>query len=107
VKVLAIGALALSLILMGGMWWQSGKVSTLQAETGLLKRNELVSKATIEHLALSAEVAAARAGLAAEQKAELDAKISKINDLVLGECADAEIDSDLADILGRVPRRAD
>ncbi len=97
----AVGALLACLGLCGALWWQSGTVSDLEAENGRLARNEVSLEWERSHVRLAADVAAARAVREAKMKIEANATIEAIRNLQLGECADAQIDPDLAAILGR------
>lgn len=103
-RYVAVGALLASLGLSGALWWQSGTVSDLEAENGGLTRSVAVLTMQADQSRLSADVAAARAARATQMTIEANATIEAIRNLQLGECADAQIDPDLADHLGRLLR---
>lgn len=100
-RYVAVGALLACLALCGALWWQSGTVSNLEAENGRMTRNEVSLKWARAQAREAADVAAARAGRARKMSFEANATIEAIRNLQLGECADAQIDPDLAVILGR------
>ena len=94
-------ALLACLGLGAALWWQSGKLTDLSSENARLMRNAAVLSAQVDQARLSADVAAARAERAAQMNSEAAGMIESIRNLKLGECADAQIDPDLAVILGR------
>lgn len=96
----AVVALLACLGLCAALWWQSGKVSDLNAEKGRLTRNLAAMELQADQSRLAADVAAARAARATQMTIEANATIKAIRNLQLGECADAQIDPDLAAILG-------
>ncbi|WP_372993883.1 hypothetical protein [Sulfitobacter sp.] len=100
----AVVALLACLGLCGALWWQSGTVSDLEAENGRLTRNEVSLNWARAQAREAADVAAARAGRARQMSIEANATIEEIRNLQLGECANAQIDPDLAAILGRLLR---
>lgn len=97
----AAAALVVCLVLCGALWWQSSTVSDLEAENSRLTRNVTALTIQADQSRLAADVAAARAARATQMTIEASATIEAIRNLQLGECADAQIDPDLADILGR------
>ncbi|HCT32361.1 MAG TPA: hypothetical protein DF966_04280 [Sulfitobacter sp.] len=94
-------ALLACLGLAGALWWRSGTVSDLMAENGRLTRGLAAMQLQADQSRLAADVAAARAARASQMTIEANATIEAIRNLQLGECADAQIDPDLAAILGR------
>jgi hypothetical protein len=94
-------ALLACLGLAGALWWKLGAVSDLEADNGRLTRNVAVLTMQADQSRLAADVAAARAARATKMTIEANATIEAIGNLQLGECADAQIDPDLAAILGR------
>ena len=100
-RYVAVGALLACLGLCGVLWWQSGTVSDLEAENGRLARNVTALTMQADQSRLAADVAAARAARATQMTIEANETIEAIRNLQLGECADAQIDPDLAAILGR------
>ena len=98
-RYVAVGALMACLGLCGVLWWQSGTVSDLEAENGRLTRNVAVLGDQVAQARLAADVAAAYRTSETKRVAGATATIQAIRNLDLGECADADIDTDLADIL--------
>jgi cytoskeletal protein RodZ len=100
-RYVAVAALVACLGLSGALWWQSGTVSDLEAENSRLTRNVTALTMQADQSRLAADVAAARAARATQMTVDANAAIEAIRNLQLGECADAQIDPDLAAILGR------
>lgn len=100
-RYVAVASLVACLGLCGALWWQSGTVSDLEAENGRLTRSVAALTMQVDQSRLAADVAAARAARATQMTIEANATIEAIRNLQLGECADAQIDPDLAAILGR------
>lgn len=94
-------ALLACLGLGAALWWQSAAVDDLAAENGRLERGMMAKKLEADQARVAADVAAARAGLAIQMNAAASAKIEAIRNLKLEECADAPLNPDLADIIGR------
>lgn len=97
-------ALLACLGLGASLWWQSGKLTDLSSENARLVRNAAVLSAQFDQARLSADVAAARAKRASQMSTEAARTVEEIRNLKLGECADATIDPDLANSLGRLLR---
>ncbi|MCZ4351524.1 hypothetical protein O4H61_03255 [Roseovarius aestuarii] len=97
---IAGGVLSAFLGLFVALWWQLGRVASLQDEAALLTRNAVVLSGQIEQARLAADVAAARVSLAQQLSAEAQAAIAAIRNMDLGDCADETIPADLADVLG-------
>ena len=96
-----IAALVACLGLAGALWWQSSDMDRLEADNARLERNAGVMAGQIDQARQSAAVAAAHAQRERDLNAKATATIEAIRNLKLGECADAKIDPDLADLLGR------
>lgn len=98
--VLAAGACAVALGLAVALWWQGRALTALEAENARLKRVEASLSAQLDQARLS--IAETNAFLIRERSISTaaTATIEKIRNLDLGECADAQIDADLADVLG-------
>lgn len=96
-----IAALVACLGLAGALWWQSSDMDRLEADNARLERNANVMAGQIDQARQSAAVAAAHAQRERDLNAKASATIEAIRNLQLGECADAPLDPDLADLLGR------
>ena len=99
-----IAALCACLCLLGALWWQSGALDASKAQAASLARSVAVQTASLDQARLSADVAAARAERAQKEAAASTATVEAILTATLGECADANIDPALADILRGVQR---
>ncbi|MGB1390512.1 MAG: hypothetical protein ACPG61_16680 [Paracoccaceae bacterium] len=97
-----IAALLGVLGLSGALWWQVGTLDTLRDDNARLTRNAGVLQGQIEQARLAADVAAAYAERERQIASAAASTIDTIRNLDLGECADAPIDPDLADALGRL-----
>ncbi|GLO78480.1 DUF2570 family protein [Sulfitobacter pontiacus] len=100
-RYVAVAALVACLGLCGALWWQSSTVGDLKAENSRLTRNVTALTMQADQSRLAADVAAVRASRATQMTIKANATIEAIRNLKLGECADAQIDPDLAAILGR------
>lgn len=96
-----IAALVACLGLSGALWWQTSAIDGLSDENARLTRNAGVMAGQIDQARQSAAVAAAHAQRERDLNAKASATIETIRNLKLGECADAPLDPDLADLLGR------
>lgn len=98
--VLAAGACVVALGLAVALWWQGRGIADLEAENARLLRVEASLSRQLDQARLSIEETNAflirQRGISAAANATIEA----IRNLDLGECADAQIDADLADVLG-------
>lgn len=101
IKYVTIAALVACLGLCGALWLQSGTVDSLRDDNARLTRNAAVLADQVEQARLAADVADASRQRVERMNAEASATIDAIRNLQLGECADAPLDSDLTDLLGR------
>ena len=98
----ALCAVLLACLGLGvALWWQVSAAEGLASENGRLARGLAAIQLQADQSRLAADVAAARAARATQMTIEANATIEAIRNLQLGECADAQIDPDLASILGR------
>lgn len=106
-RYIAIAALVAALVAGAALWVQTTRLGAVQAENERLTRNAAVLDRQLEQARLSASVAAAHAKREREITANANATIEAIRNLDLGECADAQLDPDLADALDGVFRDED
>ena len=105
-KYALIAALLLSLSLGAAAWWQAGRADSAESRAATLIRSVATLEASLTQRAAAAKIASERAARWQVRAGELDATIQSILTADLGECADAQLDPDLADLLGRL-RSAD
>ncbi|WP_226782221.1 hypothetical protein [Oceaniglobus trochenteri] len=101
-----VAALLACLGFGGAAWWQSSKVDDLQDRISAQGRANAALMAQAVQARLSAAVAAAYRESEARRASAANATIEKILTADLGECADAQLDPALSDIL-RGLRQAD
>jgi hypothetical protein len=101
IKYVTIAALVVCLGLCGALWWQSGTMDRLRDDNARLTRNAAVLADQVEQARLAADVADASQQRVERMNAEASDMIEAIRNLQLGDCADATLDPDLADLLGR------
>lgn len=102
---ITLGALCAALLgclgLGVALWWQAATAEGLEAENGRLARGLAAIELQADQSRLAADVAAARAARATQMTIESTATIEAIRNIQFGECAGAQIDPNLAVILGR------
>lgn len=100
-RYIAIAALVAALVAGSAFWVQTNRLGAVRAENERLTRSAAVMDAQLEQARLSASVAAAHAERERELNAAATVTIEAIRNLDLGVCADAQLDPNLADIIGR------
>tara|TARA_R110000824_G_scaffold401032_1_gene610391 strand:- start:6144 stop:6455 length:312 start_codon:yes stop_codon:yes gene_type:complete len=96
--IVTLGALVLAL---GWIAWQGRSLATLRDDNDRLTRNEAVLLEEAAQAKLAADIADNYIKREREKTIKTAATIEAIRNFNLGDCADAQIDSDLADIIGR------
>jgi len=93
------------LIAAGAVWWLMDLRADLayeRAENARLTRSLAAMTIRAENAAIARDVERARVEVARKREAAARTTVSEIQNLKLGECADAPLDPELADILNRV-----
>ena len=94
--IITLGLLCAAL---GGLWWQSGRMGSLQAENASLTRSNAALTMTATQNALARDVARAasdrQASIAAKARADVEAILTG----EFGECSDALLPDNLRAIL--------
>lgn len=98
-KYVSIAALLGCLVLGGVVWLQTGQLGAERDDNARLTRNAAVLSDQVAQARLAADVASAYRTRETKRVAEATATIEAIRKLNLGECADADIDPALSDIL--------
>lgn len=104
IRLYLLGGAAIAFAtVLAALWWQVERNAQLRDEIARHERNAAVLSDSLSQARMALHVAAAREKRAQEMTAKANATIEKIRNLDLGECADAQLDPDLADLLGGVP----
>ena len=97
--IITLGLLCAAL---GGLWWQSGRMGSLQAENASLTRSNVALTMTAQQNAIARDVAKASADRQASIAAAARADVEAILTGEFGECSDALLPGNLRDILDGV-----
>jgi len=94
-----IAALVALCAALGGLWWQSGRMGSLQADNDRLTRSNVALTMTAQQNAIARDVAKASADRQASIAAAARADVEAILTGEFGECSDALLPDNLRAIL--------